>query len=84
MAGLAIHGPLSQADFLLGLGIEPRAASLKRRATPAQAESVDRALARLIGSGEHGMGELFKVLALSHAGLESLPGLPRNPHPSNP
>jgi NADH dehydrogenase [ubiquinone] 1 alpha subcomplex assembly factor 7 len=83
-AGLAVHGPVSQADFLLALGIEPRAASLKRRATPAQSESIDRALARLIGSGEQGMGELFKVLGLSHASLESLPGLPWNPHPPNP
>jgi NADH dehydrogenase [ubiquinone] 1 alpha subcomplex assembly factor 7 len=78
-AGLAVHGPLSQSDFLLALGIEPRAASLKRRATPTQAAAVDQALARLIGSGEKGMGGLFKVLGVSQAGLDVLPGLPRTP-----
>lgn len=78
-AGLAVHGPLSQGDFLLALGIEPRAASLKRRATPTQADAVDSALARLIGSGEKGMGGLFKVLGVSQSGPDVLPGLPATP-----
>jgi SAM-dependent MidA family methyltransferase len=71
-----IHGPSTQGDFLEALGIRARAEALKRRASPAQAESIDRALERLTARGETGMGELFKVMAVSHASLESLPGLP--------
>ncbi|WP_319004795.1 class I SAM-dependent methyltransferase [Microvirga lenta] len=71
-----IHGPVTQADFLLALGIEARAAGLRQKATPAQAADIDRALARLTERGPKGMGELFKVLALAHNDLEALPGLP--------
>jgi NADH dehydrogenase [ubiquinone] 1 alpha subcomplex assembly factor 7 len=78
-AGLAVHGPLTQGDFLRALGIEARAASLKHRANPAQSAAIDQALDRLVGSGEKGMGSLFKVLGLSHAGLKVLPGLPPMP-----
>ncbi|MBF9234336.1 SAM-dependent methyltransferase [Microvirga sp. BT350] len=77
-----IHGMATQGEFLQALGIEARAASLKQRATPAQAADIDRALARLIARGPTEMGGLFKVLAISHAGLEAVPGLP--PHPLTP
>jgi SAM-dependent MidA family methyltransferase len=76
--GAAVHGMAIQGDFLRALGIEARAAALKRRASAAQAEDIDRALDRLAGSGPSGMGELFKVLGLSHPGVGPLPGLP--PH----
>jgi SAM-dependent MidA family methyltransferase len=49
---------------------------LKARATPAQADEIDKALARLTERGPKGMGELFKVLAVTHRGLEAVPGLP--------
>jgi NADH dehydrogenase [ubiquinone] 1 alpha subcomplex assembly factor 7 len=71
-----VHGMATQGDFLQALGIEARAASLKQRATPAQAADIDRALSRLTERGAKGMGDLFKVLALTHDGLEAVPGLP--------
>jgi SAM-dependent MidA family methyltransferase len=80
--GLHVHGPGTQGDFLQALGIEARASSLGKRATPAQATAIDAALARLTERGEKGMGELFKVLAVTHKGLEAVPGLPpRSPAP---
>jgi SAM-dependent MidA family methyltransferase len=71
-----VHGLVPQGDFLQSLGIEARASALKARATPAQADEIDKALARLTERGPKGMGELFKVLAVTHKGLEAVPGLP--------
>jgi SAM-dependent MidA family methyltransferase len=76
-AGALVHGPTSQGDFLRALGIEVRASALKARATPAQRDAVDAALRRL--TDPEGMGELFKVLGLSHPGLDTVPGLRFNP-----
>ena len=74
--GAAVHGPIAQGDFLRALGIEARAGALQARAGPAQAAEIASALARLTGSGRDQMGTLFKVLALSHPHLTSLPGFP--------
>ncbi len=71
-AGARAHGPISQATWLGRLGIEARAAVLKREATPEQAAAVDAACRRLIGSDE--MGTLFKVLALTGPDLPAPPG----------
>jgi SAM-dependent MidA family methyltransferase len=76
---LRIHGPSLQGDFLQALGIEARAASLKKRATPQQATDIDGALARLTERGATGMGELCKVLAVTHESIEAVPGLPHLP-----
>ncbi|WP_243371200.1 class I SAM-dependent methyltransferase [Microvirga solisilvae] len=73
---LRVHGIATQGDFLAALGIEARATSLKKRATPSQAADIDAALARLTERDEKGMGELFKVLAVTHHSLEAVPGLP--------
>lgn len=73
-AGTALHGPVTQADFLLALGLAERAQALSARATPAQAQAIAAAFDRLTEAGETGMGELFKVLALSHPDLPPLPG----------
>jgi SAM-dependent MidA family methyltransferase len=70
------HGIVPQGDFLQALGIEARADALKARATPAQAADIDGALARLTATGPKGMGELFKVLAVTHEAIEAVPGLP--------
>jgi NADH dehydrogenase [ubiquinone] 1 alpha subcomplex assembly factor 7 len=70
------HGIATQGDFLQTLGIEARASALKARATPAQATDIDRALARLTERGPTGMGDLFKVLAVTHEGIAAVPGLP--------
>jgi len=77
--GARVHGPAPQGRFLAALGIEARAASLKARATPVQAAEIDRALARLTEKGPRGMGELFKVLAVTHRNLDAVPGLPAPP-----
>ena len=73
---LQIHGIATQGDFLSALGIEARASSLKKRATPSQVADIDAALARLTERSETGMGGLFKVLAVTHRALEAVPGLP--------
>jgi len=72
--GAVVQGPVSQQDFLMRVGIERRAASLKAKATVAQAEAIDSAMRRLIGAGPDDMGRLFKVMALAHPKLGALPG----------
>ena len=74
--GASIQGPVTQRDFLLSLGLDPRAERLKARATPAQAEAIDAAVARLTDPDPRGMGALFKVLGVRHPDLGALPGLP--------
>ncbi len=70
VAGGRAWGPAGQGDFLRALGIEARAAALKRRATRAQAAAIDAAVARLT---EGTMGSVFKVMALT-AGGDCPPG----------
>jgi len=65
-AGLAVHGPITQAQFLRGLGIEVRHDTLAQ-ANPAHAERLKRELNRLIGADQ--MGALFKVICLSSPNL---------------
>ena len=65
--GAAVYGPVNQGELLLRLGIVQRAAVLKRDATPAQADAIDAALARLIGEDQ--MGSLFKAIALAAPAL---------------
>lgn len=72
--GAALHGPANQRDFLLALGLPQRAQALSLKADTAQREAISAAFDRLIESGETGMGDLFKVLALSHRNLPPLPG----------
>ncbi|MGN7123164.1 class I SAM-dependent methyltransferase [Methylorubrum thiocyanatum] len=74
--GAAVHGPATQRDFLLGLGLLMRAERLKVRATPDQAAAIDAAAARLTDPDPRGMGALFKVLGVSHPALGPLPALP--------
>jgi len=75
-AGAAIHGPVSQGDFLTALGLRERAARLRLRADDAQAASIDAAVTRLTDDRPEGMGRLFKVMVLSAPALDGLPGLP--------
>lgn len=72
-AGAVVHGPVTQADFLLALGLAQRAERLAARANPVQAAGVKAGADRLIDRSTRGMGHLFKVMAL--AGPEQ-PGLP--------
>ncbi len=61
-SGVTSFGPVGQGTFLRELGIVERSEALKRKATPAQASTIDAALVRLIAPDQ--MGTLFRVLAL--------------------
>ena len=74
-AGTAAFGPLPQGGFLQALGIEARAARLRRDASAQQREAIDAALRRLTGADE--MGLLFKALAICHPALRVPPGFER-------
>ena len=73
-AGAALHGPVSQRDFLAALGLAQRAQALSLKADTDQRAAISAAFDRLTATGETGMGELFKVLALSQRNLPPLPG----------
>jgi SAM-dependent MidA family methyltransferase len=77
--GASGFGPIDQSLFLRRLGIETRATALKKKA-PSRAASndVDAALARLIGHGRNGMGELFKVACFAHASVGVPPGFEKS------
>jgi SAM-dependent MidA family methyltransferase len=72
--GAGVHGPVTQGEFLKRLGIETRAATLMAKATPEVAEDIVGAMQRLVGGGRGGMGQMFKVLAVSEPNLTSLAG----------
>lgn len=61
-ANIAVHGPITQAQFLRGLGIELRANTLAQ-ANPQHAQRLERELHRLTSADQ--MGALFKVICLS-------------------
>jgi len=65
-ASLDVHGPITQGQFLRGLGIELRFKALAE-ANPAHAERLARELHRLVSPDQ--MGELFKVICLSSPNL---------------
>ncbi|MFM9976814.1 MAG: class I SAM-dependent methyltransferase [Sphingomonadaceae bacterium] len=62
MAGCAVHGPVSQRDFLGQLGLAHRAAALARQA-PDRADEIAQAHARLTDPGA--MGTLFRAMAIT-------------------
>jgi len=74
--GAKVMGPVTQAHFLLQLGIERRAETLTRNATPEQTQDVMASLDRLTGTHDpqRHMGALFKVMAVAHPDLPDLPG----------
>ncbi|TWB52217.1 class I SAM-dependent methyltransferase [Nitrospirillum viridazoti] len=65
-AGAQSHGIVEQGPLLHRLGIQQRAATLKRGAMAPQARAVDLALDRLTAPDQ--MGRLFKALALTSPG----------------
>ena len=73
--GAAVHGPVTQGQFLRRIGIETRAVTLMAKASPEVSEDISGALNRLVGGGRSGMGSMFKVLGISAPRLTSLPGL---------
>jgi NADH dehydrogenase [ubiquinone] 1 alpha subcomplex assembly factor 7 len=77
--GARVHGPVPQGDFLRRLGIETRAVSLMAKATHEVSEDIAGALRRLVEGGSGGMGQMFKVLAISELGLTTLAGFAVEP-----
>jgi SAM-dependent MidA family methyltransferase len=68
------HGPIEQGLFLRRLGIETRAAMLKKAAPAERAAEIEAALGRLISQARTGMGRLFKVIGFAHEKFGILPG----------
>ena len=66
-AGAAVHGPVTQGDFLNALGLPLRVETLK-----AADPGVDTAARRLTDPEQ--MGSLFKVMAISRIGTSALAG----------
>ena len=71
--GLAVDGPVTQAEFLGALGIVERASKLMAT-NPASAGSLEIGVARLISPT--GMGGRFKAIGLRSQGLQPLPAFP--------
>ncbi len=71
-AGARAYGPIPQGVFLGRLGIEHRAETLLKSASPDQAVDIHAALRRLVHPGE--MGELFKAIAIAHPDHPPPPG----------
>jgi NADH dehydrogenase [ubiquinone] 1 alpha subcomplex assembly factor 7 len=70
-AGLAIDGPVTQAEFLGSLGMVERASRLMS-ANPHRAGEIETGVARLIAP--NGMGTRFKVIGVRSPHLPPLPG----------
>jgi SAM-dependent MidA family methyltransferase len=70
--GLAVDGPVTQAEFLGQLGIAERASRLMD-ANPEQAALIESAIARLMAP--NGMGTRFKAIGARSPGLPTLPAL---------
>jgi NADH dehydrogenase [ubiquinone] 1 alpha subcomplex assembly factor 7 len=70
-AGLAIDGPLTQAEFLGALGIVERTTRLMQ-ANPERAGEIETGVARIVAP--NGMGGLFKVIGVRSPDLPQLPG----------
>lgn len=73
-AAAEAHGPIPQAHFLAGLGIEARLDALLESAPPEQQNSLIEGFNRLVGGtdggeGEtEGMGYTYKVMAITKEG----------------
>lgn len=74
--GVHLNGCVHQGDFLRGLGLRERAAALGRDKDLSLQQSIQLAADRLAGAGEGKMGELFKVLAVSHPAIDLMPFRP--------
>lgn len=66
--GTRAHPVATQSDFLKQLGLEQRAAMLKRGASAEQTQAIDAAVHRL--TDDDAMGTLFKVLAITAGNIE--------------
>lgn len=64
-AGLAVHGPVEQGPFLLGMGLAQRCERLMKEASGAQAREIESGARRVVDPSQ--MGALFKAVALTGA-----------------
>ncbi len=87
--GAAVWGPITQGEFLRSLGIVQRAEALKRNASALQAITIGRELARLTATEEErgasgrmvpGMGDLFKVMAITQPDCPAPPSFEDQGH----
>ncbi len=67
--GARAHPAMSQRQFLLAMGLEPRMAQLAAKADAETGAVLNRQKARLADEAQ--MGNLFKVLAVTSAGLST-------------
>jgi NADH dehydrogenase [ubiquinone] 1 alpha subcomplex assembly factor 7 len=81
-AGAEVYGPIRQGRFLTALGAGLRLAALSARAAPAQRQSLESGVRRLLDPGE--MGDLFKIVALVSPGLPSPSGFDPSVNPGKP
>lgn len=72
-AGAHVHRPLTQGDFLLGLGLLERAGALGAGKDALTQANITDAVHRLAGEGAGKMGQLFKVLCVSGTALALQP-----------
>jgi NADH dehydrogenase [ubiquinone] 1 alpha subcomplex assembly factor 7 len=73
--GAAVHGPVTQGEFLAALGVFQRTEALARGRTREQAKALREGTQRL--ADPRAMGDLFKVLAVASPGCPGLPGVSR-------
>ncbi|WP_310618974.1 class I SAM-dependent methyltransferase [Flexibacterium corallicola] len=69
--GAVAYGPISQADFLLQLGLLERAGQLGAGKSQAEQDEIRKAVERLAADNQ--MGTLFKVLAIGQSSSSPLP-----------
>jgi SAM-dependent MidA family methyltransferase len=75
--GLALDGPVTQSEFLLGLGLAERTAKLLASAQATQVGLIEAGAQRI--SDPLGMGGRFKAVAVRSAGVPVLPPFPTRP-----
>lgn len=71
--GAHVHRPMSQGEFLVGLGLVERAGALGSGRDALAQAAIRDAVNRLAGEGEGRMGALFKVLAISGEASKIMP-----------
>ncbi len=71
-SGLTVHGPLAQGTWLSRLGIKLRGLQLAGGKPPDVAKTIESGIRRL--TEPDAMGELFKVIALTHPTLATPDG----------
>lgn len=72
-AGAHVHPPMTQGEFLVGLGLVERAGALGSGRDELTQAAIRDAVNRLAGEGEGRMGALFKVLSISDSLVKITP-----------